>query len=122
METNIQLSSLIKMLESESNIVNASKMADIYDANIFNFLAEDETKETVKEFCKKFSKPLKKEFTKKGSGVKVISPERILMHKYVAIRFAGWLDPSVFDWAYSNVPGFKAITENFLKDIGVELK
>jgi hypothetical protein len=91
------------LLGNEKNVmVNATEMGNIFGKLSKDFLKNETTKAFIKECLKKENSPflgIEKEedlyVSKQKSGT--------YFHRILALKFAGWLDPSFELWVYSKI-------------------
>lgn len=94
-------------------MVNATEMAKIFDADVWNFLRLEGTKKFI-EACLKTSEVrfLEEEKNLKSGFLNIEKEEDLIlskqksgtwMHRVLALKFAAWLDPFFEVWVYSTI-------------------
>ncbi len=91
------------VLDKENNMmVNATEMAKIYDKQVVAFLRNEDTKRFISECLKSENSHF---ISVKAEDDLFVSRQKsgTWMHRVLALKFAGWLNPKIELWVYSTI-------------------
>ncbi len=83
-------------------MVNATEMAKVYKKEVKDFMRNGQTKSFL-EACLKTENPPFLNVEKKEDLVVSKQKSGTWMHRIVALKFAGWLDPNFEVWVYCTI-------------------